>query len=349
VASSRNNTIRNVSYYGFSTNTSCDCSTSIDTLTSAHDSILGAGYDGFYMYGAKFLQIDTAVVDTAGSYGIYLDYSRRATVRGSVVRRAKVTGIYAYSVDTLSLLQDTLLLDSTGVYATYGVDSATIRGNVVDQNHGTGIYLDYNVHARVDSTAITNSGNGLYLYNVSGARVRWSRFAANNVGLWLYYYAGASSVVNSNFIGNAAAGARNDAYGYSGLKDTLFATNNYWNDAAGPQCHAPTTGFTCPSTTGDSIVTGGVVVFPVLAGSAPTPVPPALRPAYAAASMSQGAPSAIAPPQAPERLHNALRPMTPPDAAPRITTPRGVRPFPPAWHAPSKARAHAGAAAKLHP
>jgi hypothetical protein len=331
-----------------------------DTLISISDTILNSSQTGIYSSYGVYTLVDSAVVDSAGSAGIYLEYLGRATVSNSVARRSR-TGIYSYAVDTLSVLRDTVNADTNGVYVDQPVDSVTIRGSVIDGNRGPGIYLNYLAHARIDSSVITNNLQGLYIYSTAGARVRWTRFQGNSIGMWLSYYANnKSSVVSSNFIGNTAAGARNDAYSaYPSSIDTLFAANNYWNDTAGPRCNSELTGVSCTGTTGDSIVTQGIIVLPFLTGPAPTPAPPALRPVYAAASMVQSASTASTPPVPPLRLEPAstfgtsagTRPGAPVAAQAQTMTavvPRSPHEQPPAWHAPSKARTHVMQGATKH-
>jgi hypothetical protein len=341
VLHSRGNTVRNSSagpgYLVAPTN--CDCSgTGADSVLSAHDSILGAAFNGLEIDQALYTQVDTAFVDSVGgsSSSISLGTGGRAIVRGSVARRA-FTGIYASYVDTLSVLGDTLQANKNGLYVYVATDTVTISGGVMDANTGAGIYLDYQSKARIDSVVATNNATGLYVYNLASGAVQHSRFQGNVTGMWMSSSAGtSSSVVNSNFLGNTAAGARNDAYAISPTY-MLSADTNYWGSTAGPSCDSLVTLVGCAATGGDSIVTKGVTFAGFLTGAAPTPAPP-LRPVYASAAAGRGLAAvrqAVPPPRPaaqPARPATVAQPAQVRPAA----VPRGPRVMPAPWHRASR-------------
>jgi len=343
----RGNYVHNAQRYGiWIAQTQCDCSSqSPDSVSVAHDSIVSAGSVGIEIDNARIAELDSLLVDSANSDGIYLNSVARGTVRNAALRHSG-TGIFTYFTDTLSLLGDTAQATFNGVDLEYTTDSVTIRGGVMDGNSGAGIYLGYQSVARIDSVTLTNNAQGLYLLTQAGARVQRSRFQGNAFGFYLSTSAGMpSSVSNSNFLGNTAAGAWNDAYAASGFVDTLFAGANYWNDPAGPTCDSASTGFTCPGTTGDAIGTAGVTFAGWLSSQAPTPAPP-VRPLLATASRVTRFPSAVAVPHAaapsarPVRssrssLRSAVQ--APPHNQTRAVVPaRAPHAFHTPWHGPER-------------
>jgi len=338
--SGRHNLVRNVQRFGiWVARTQCDCSNQPpDSVAIAHDSVVNSGTNGVEIDDARVAVLDSLLVDSANTDGLYLNSVARGTIRNSAVRDGG-TGVFTYFTDTLSLLGDTAQADFNGVYLEYTTDSVTIRGGVMDGNGGAGIYLDYQSVARIDSVTLTNNGQGLYLYALAGARVQRSRFEGNAFGFQLSSSAGmSSSVTNSNFIGNTAAGVWNDAYLGSGFADTLFADSNYWNDPSGPTCDSASTGFTCPGTTGDAIGTAGVTFAGWLTGAAPTPAPP-LRPVYARATAPRPAVRSAAL-VVPPRLAASVRPRAayraaaamPAAASHTATAARGPHALPVSWH-----------------
>lgn len=272
---SRGNVIRNSGSNGLLVNPSCECSVAAaDSVSSVRDSVLGSSNNGIEIDNAAHARVDSAFVDSAGNAAIAVQYSKRATVTRSVGQRA-YTGIDSYAVDTISVLGDTVRSNTNGVYVDYAVDSVTIRGSVADANSAAGIFLDYQAMARIDSSVVTNNLDGLYMWNQAGARVRWSRFQDNGrYGIWMDSYANVSSKVDSStFMGNVGAGARNDAYQWSGGADTLFADTNYWGHPNGPSCDVEFVSATCLSPAGDSIITRGITFSGWLGTAAPTPAP----------------------------------------------------------------------------
>lgn len=300
-----------VSSYG------CECTTgNTDSLTSVRDSVMGAAYAGIYTSYVGSVVIDTAVVDSvgAGYYGIYIADSKRALIRASVSRHAGY-GIYAYDVDSVQAIQDTLHGNATGLYAyNYSnyyagvpIDSVTIHRTVIDSSR-YGIDL-YTASARIDSTVVSGDSIGLlldygYAGAPAGAMVRWSRFQGNSIGVQMNGSTGASTTVTaSNFIGNKV-GAENVASPY----DTLFAANNYWNDSAGPRCRAGVGIIGCSrySVAGDSVVTLSVLFTPYLAAqSMAAPASPARPSAYATSWPAAPAAGPLGP-------RAAARPVPPP-------------------------------------
>jgi hypothetical protein len=293
---------------------------------SVADTVVGAWGNGILaLYGAYAL-VDSAVVDSVGNDGVRLQYVSRGTVSHSLVRLA-YNGIYASYVDTLWVLGDSAAANAIGlnVYNYSSPDSTRIAGSTFAGNSSYGLYLYY-ANARVDSSVAVNNGTGLYIDYGSGARVRWTRFQTNNVGMWMSSYASSSSVVNSNFLADTVAGARNDADG-----PVLAADTNYWGDARGPRCT-----FGCdPLSVGDSIF-GSVTFGDSLAGPAPTPAPP---PRFASirtgpARGPQVARAAAAVPVRPVAARSATQV--------RAASARGAQgQRPTAWHAPSRAKTHA--------
>ena len=339
--SGRHNLVRNVQRFGiWVARTQCDCSNQPpDSVAMAHDSVVSSGTNGVEIDDARVAVLDSLLVDSANTDGLYLNSVARGTIRNSAARDGG-TGIFTYFTDTLSLLGDTAQADFNGVDLEYTTDSVTISGGVMDGNAGAGIYLDYQSVARLDSVTLSNNGDGLYLYSLAGARVQRSRFQGNALGFYLSTSAGmSSSVTNSNFLGNTGAGVWNDAYAASGFADTLFADANFWNDPTGPTCDSASTGFTCPGATGDAIGTAGVTFAGWLSGAAPTPAPP-LRPVYARATATRPAvrsaalAAAPSPPAASNRPRAAYRAaVTAPAAASHAaTSARGQHAHPVSWH-----------------
>jgi hypothetical protein len=321
-----------------------------DTLISISDTILGSGQTGIFSRYGVYSLVDSAVVDSAGSDGIYLQYLGRATVSNSMARRA-YTGIYSYEVDSMSVLRDTVEADTNGVYLYYtghNADSATIRGSVARSNNGAGFFVDYYTTARVDSSVAVDNLTGLYIgSSSSGARVRWTRFQANGIGMWMGSSASAnSSVINSNFLGDATAGVQNDGDG-----PTLAADTNYWGDTNGPRCgYLVGCDTVTRSVTGDSIGSGSITFADWLAGPAPTFAPLARGIAVAAVRPTRwgAARSALRPPpRAPDPdsilAASSRGRRAPATAGTPVTAParRSQHQQPPSWHAPSKARTHA--------
>jgi nitrous oxidase accessory protein NosD len=340
VLHSRGNTVRNSKagpgYLVAPSN--CDCSASgADSALMAHDSIVGAGFNGLEIDRAVYAQVDTAVVDSVGasSEAIQFNTASRAIVRGSVARSG-FAGIYASFVDTLSVIGDTLQASKNGVYVYFPTDTVTISGTVVDGNTGAGIYLDYQSKARIDSVVATNNVTGLYVFNTASAAVQRSRFQGNVTGMWMSSSAGtSSSVVNSNFLGNTAAGARNDAYAISPTY-MLSADTNYWGSASGPSCDSLITLVGCAATGGDSIVTTGVTFGGFLTGSAPTPAPP--RAVYASAATGRGVTAIRQAVPPPRPAAQAARPavVAQPAQVRPASVPRGPRVMPAPWHRASR-------------
>ena len=330
-----------------------------DTLVSVADTILNSSGAGIYSANGVYTLVDSAVVDTSGNEGIDLESLGRATVRNSVVRRS-ADGINAYQVDSLSVLRDTVDANAyDGVYVESTVDSATIRGTVASSNPEAGVYL-YNATARIDSSVAVDNGTGIYLDYGGAARVRWATFQANNIGMLMgsqtFYTGSSSSVVNSSFLGDTTAGARNDGFnGESG--PILSADTNYWGDPNGPRCGLNVGG--CneapPSVSGDSIASLGVTFQNWLTSpplTSPPPAPP-FRRVFAAATLGarKMATSAALATGAQAHGHGSAargrgaRPAqaavrAAPAAARAAAAPRPQHQQPEAWHAPSKVRAY---------
>ena len=342
---SRGNTVRNTKagVGVLLAGPNCECTTGgPDSVLIALDSISGTAYTGVEIDRALYAQLDTAVVDsTGGAFYDAIDLTNvpRALVRGAVGRRADI-GLYASQVDTLSVLGGLFQDNVDGVYVYFPADTVTISGVTVDNNSGSGIYLDSQAYSRIDSLVATNNQTGLDIAYFAGAAARRSRFEGNGTGLWMETSAqSSSSVVNSNFLANVLAGVRNDAYGASGGVDLLAADTNYWNDPAGPTCNAGVTGFSCPGLTGDSIVTAGVTFGGFLTGAAPAPAG-RMRPLVAAARWSDHRAAAVRAvsgprqrPAKPSARETVVAPAQPARAS-LVTAPRPPRVKVAPWHKP---------------
>jgi hypothetical protein len=209
-----------------------------DTVISVGDSIRATGGAGIQADEALYLLVDTAVVDSAQSEGIYASQVARVDMRGARVRRAFGTGLYLYFVDT-----------------------ALVKGTAVDSSGSDGVYFSYGSVLSVDSSRIAgNGGSGISTYCGSCAgsgQVTRSTLSGNGTGLFSDGFAGGISVVaRRNVIsGNVIGGASNPTYATGGAP-LMDADTNYWGDTAGPTC-TPAVG-NCPGTVGDSVLTTGV-------------------------------------------------------------------------------------------
>ncbi len=319
-----------------------------DSLVSIADTVLGAGSNAFYPRFGLYARVDSAVVDSA-YYGVYGYYLNRLDVTRSALRHTSY-GVSPWFVDSVSVLADTVLGNTNGMYVYSVLDSVTIRHSLFDSSSAEGIVLQY-ATVRMDSSAVTHSGYGIRPYYSSGVRVRWSRFQANGVGIDLGINAILRSRVDSsNFLGNGV-GAKNEAAPYG---DSLFAINNYWNDANGPRCDSLVTGYKCTGTVGDTIVSAAITAIPFLGSAAPSPAAPS-RPVLAAIPRLLA--SVRLTPQ-PARLPIPLAPATETAATLRAAAaraasapmaapsgPRERRQYAPAWHRPRAARQTSPAAA----
>ena len=138
--------------------------------------------------------------------------------------------------------------------------------------HGTNVDVSGNTfdHTITPDPSVRTYGSGVRFYEPStgfGARITGNTFSNNYVGIGVRM--GAPSDITgldvyahqNNFVGNTAAGLRND-----GLGGTFDATCNWWNNASGP------TNAGNPGGTGDVVDgtgPGGVNFNPWLTAAAP--------------------------------------------------------------------------------
>lgn len=224
-----------------------------DTVISVGDSIRATGSSALQAESGLYFLMDTTVVDSTSSDGVYVNGVARATIRASHIRRVPGSG--------LDLVADTALVTGTSADSS-GFDGLYFSGGVLT----------------VDSTRFAGNGDAgihTYCYFCSGtASITRSTLAGNGIGLMQDGYSGSVAVVaRRNVIGgNVAGGASNPGYANGG--PPMDADTNFWGDTGGPTC-SPAIG-NCPGTLGDSVLTGGISFAGWLA-AAPSDVMPAPR------------------------------------------------------------------------
>ena len=336
-----------------------------DTLTSVSDTILDVGGTGLYMSDGVYVLVDSLLADSAGGDNIQVWYVGKLLVQHARVSRAAQVGIDAYSVDTVGIrFSSVTQFGVDGIAADYGVDSARVYGDTVANGLQGIVSISGGSNMLVDSSLITNDSTGFIFDGGAGARIQRSRIDGNGFGVMLACCYYDSVVVRQSTIQNSwHAGADNFNTEHGAILD---ADSNYWGNETGPACrqYPPTT--VCGNAgAGDSIQTVGVTYDGFLASPPVTPAPPVRPAALAGAPMGRGgAPVTVAAsgPGVPPRVvelagagaHPARRstksvPAHAPVAsrAARLAADRAAaarRPphrAPAAWHAPTKARAHA--------
>jgi len=312
-----------------------------DSVESIGDTILGASGGGLILTNATAVRVDSALVDSVGTYGYAVTIgARRASLTNSTLSRS-YAGVQA-SADTLLIARNVVTGDTTGIFLqapeTAAWDTAFVYGNVVSGSQLNALEISGRA-ARADSNVFSGNLNyGVYAYGGGSARMTRSRVQGNGGGLLLGYDGAALAVTGSAVMGNTSFGIRNDEAVTGAV--VVDARNNYWGDPAGPRCNVLVTGVDCSaSATGDS-VTSARVDFSGFLGAPPvTPAPPAfgrLSSLVALASSPEARTVTMRPARPTPRPAARLAPRPPvPSAAIReATSPR----FPPMYRKGSPPR-----------
>lgn len=306
IFTSRGNRIRSVLNNGIWVTSSCECSVGgPDSVFSTRDTVSNSSYLGYAVSQAKYVRVDSAVVDTVTVFGAWVASNGRVLIRDSRIRDAAQAGIFVeFGVNRVDIVRDSVLgsgINGVDVYLmnATSADSATITGTTVDATAAMGIYLRGSGTLVADSNRITNNLHGIEFSDgtlgVVSARITRNKVAGNRgYGVALGYSASSvsASLQGNNIQGNDSAGVVN----YAIVPITVDADSNYWGDPNGPRCR---TGIAlialCSGTSvnGDSITTDFVNFAPYnSAPNASAPTAPPARSAVAAAA-SRTAPSSL--------------------------------------------------------
>ncbi len=283
-----------------------------DNLITGSDFSFGAIYlEGYSGAPMSYVEVAGDTVSAAGHRGIAVTYADTVIVDGNVV-----TGVVPGS--------STSQAQRSAIHLSYVYDSAAVMRNTVTGNGVRGLLFTNTVqHLRVDTNLIAdNLDTGIVFQQsvVAGdtTRGRLNTIRRNRVGVKAYV---ADVYLDSNNIEENTVGV------YNNSADTVYVTNNWWGDPAGPRCSLldGAGGNLCdPAAVGDSITgwaSAAYFVSPVAADTiavAPAGSVVALpfaSPSFAAVSFPAGASGEGA-----KRVSDlAEKPEAPTPAAPPMT------------------------------
>lgn len=244
------------------------------------DSVLGntvtmppSAYYGVYVEGSVRSRIAnnalTGDTTSSYSYGDIRVYGYQpgatATIDSNQVTGGTTAGIYVTYLDTALVRYNTV----RGVNAPYSYQGgivtdgsltnlARVYGNSVRGIFGNGMrfYSYYDTAmVQVDSNLVDSSAADGIRMDGGADSITRNRITNNRIGVEFASYSvdqNRSLVSGNNIVGNG--------FGvYQPLDATYQATNNWWGDVKGPRC---TDALACdPTSTGDSVTAGGLLVF----------------------------------------------------------------------------------------
>jgi len=227
-----------------------------NNLVTGSDFSYGAIYlDGYSGAPMSYVEVVGDTVSAAGHRGIVVSYADTVIVDGNVV-----TGVVPGS--------STNQAQRSGIHLSFVYDSAAVFRNTVTGNSVRGMLFTSTVqHLRVDTNLIAdNLDTGIVFQQSAIAgdtiRGRFNTVRRNRVGIKAYV---ADVYLDSNNIEENTVGVYNDD------ADTVYVTNNWWGDPAGPRCSLlnGAGGNLCdPAAIGDSITgwaSAAYFVSPVVA------------------------------------------------------------------------------------